>query len=189
MDSVSSAYILFFVIMAAIFAVLCVLDYKGAPFQVDRPYASLKVLGVLPAIMFVFIIIFNGTKLSGAIGILYHLIILGIVTRLKAPIWAKAAGFGWLTLDVCCGIMTLCNVEEAVANPVRLGGHVLCGIWIASVCLFCKNRILKYLGFFIAAWLALYSFFGGVLPMSMLTVPGILVVVWLALMGFLYEES
>ena len=182
-------YIIFYILMAAIFAGLVLLDWKGSPFKTDKPYVSLKILGVLPAIMFIFIIILNGTKVSGAIGIIYHLIILGIVTRLKAPVWAKAAGFGWLTLDVCCGIMTLCNVEGAVANPVRLGGHVLCGIWIASVCLFCKNRILKYLGFFIASWLALYSFFGGVLPMSMLTLPGILVVVWLALMGWLYQET
>ena len=85
-------YIPFFALLAAIFAALVILDWKGAPFQVAKPYVSLKVLGVLPAIMFVFIIFLNGTKVSGAIGIVYHLIILAIVTRLKAPAWAKAAG-------------------------------------------------------------------------------------------------
>ena len=86
-----------------------------------------------------------------------------------------------------CGIMTLCNVPDDIAFPVRLGGHVLCGIWITVVCMFCSDRLLKYLGFFIASWLAVFSFFGGVLDMSLLAVPGVLVVVWLALLGWRYK--
>ena len=47
----------------------------------------------------------------------------------------------------------------------------------------------EYLGFFIASWLAVFSFFGGVLDMSLLAVPGVLVVVWLALMGWRYQAE
>ena len=39
----------------------------------------------------------------------------------------------------------------------------------------------------IASWLAVFSFFGGVLDMSLLAIPGVLVVVWLALMGWRYQ--
>ncbi|EII4617364.1 hypothetical protein LHM76_002714 [Listeria monocytogenes] len=179
---------LFVGIMVVIFTIVCVLDWKGKPFDINKENLSLKALGMMPAIMFIIILFTSGTKFSGALGVLYHLIILAIIPRLKAPNWAKAAGFGWITLDVACGIMTLCNVADAISSPVRLGGHVLCAIWIISVCLFAQSNILKYLGFFIASWLGLYSFFGGILPMSYLTVPGILVVVWLALLGFLYKK-
>ena len=51
----------------------------------------------------------------------------------------------------------------------------------------CPDRLLKYLGFFIASWLAVFSFFGGVLDMALLAIPGVLVVVWLALMGWRYK--
>ncbi len=178
---------LFAIVTAVVLAAVIVIDWKGQPFQMDKEYLSLKVLGVIPAVMFVFIILLNGTKVSGAIGVVYHLIILAIIARLKAPSWAKAAGYGWIALDVACGIMTLCNVPDATAFPVRLGGHVLCGIWITVVCMFCRDRLLKYLGFFIASWLAVFSFFGGVLDMSLLAVPGVLVVVWLALLGWRYQ--
>ena len=179
--------IIFAILTAVVLAAVIVIDRKGQPFQMDKEYLSLKVLGVIPAVMFVFIILLNGTKVSGAIGVVYHLIILAIIARLKAPSWAKAAGYGWIALDVACGIMTLCNVPDDIAFPVRLGGHVLCGIWITVVCMFCRDRLLKYLGFFIASWLAVFSFFGGVLDMGLLAVPGVLVVVWLALMGWRYR--
>ncbi|MFD1318392.1 hypothetical protein [Loigolactobacillus zhaoyuanensis] len=180
---------LFFGIMLLLFFGVCLLDWHWKPFDINRQYVSLKLLGIIPALMFIVILFTSGTKFSGALGVLYHLIIIAIIPRLKAPTWAKMAGYGWITLDVACGIMTMANVAASIAMPVRLGGHVLCAIWIISVCLFTKSKLLKYLGFFIAAWLGVYSFFGGVLPMSYLAIPGLLVVVWLALLGFLYQEA
>jgi len=188
-EEISMAKYLMFGIIALVFIGICLLNWKGYPFDTHKEYVSLKVLGVIPAIMFIFILLDSGTKFSGALGVAYHLIIFFIIPRLKSPTWAKAAGYGWITLDVACGIMTLANVAASIAMPIRLGGHVLCAIWIITVCLFTKNKALKYMGFFIGAWLGTYSFFGGVLPMTYLLVPGALVVVWLALLGFLYQES
>ena len=97
---------LFAIVTAVVLSAVIVIDWKGQPFQLDKEYLSLKVLGVIPAV----------------------------------------------------------------------------------VCLFCRDRLLKYLGFFIASWLAVFSFFGGALDMSLLAVPGVLVVVWLALLGWRYKK-
>ncbi len=55
---------------------------------------------------------------------------------------------------------------------------IVTAVVLAAV-IICSDRLLKYLGFFIASWLAVFSFFGGVLDMSLFAVPGVLGVAWL----------
>jgi hypothetical protein len=69
------------------------------------------------------------------LGIFFHLAIFFLVTKLPTPEWARTAGYGWLLLDVTAGALIINHVPRAVADYVRLGGHIFAGIWIAMASL------------------------------------------------------
>jgi len=101
----------------------------------------------------------------------------------------EGAGFGWLTLDIACGAMMLNGVPHDVAWPVRLGGHLLYGMWIIAVSLLCTDRGISVLGVIIGLWLPLYTFFGASLPESLLGPPRVLTLVWIALLAGKYRPE
>ena len=49
---------------AVVLAAVIVIDWNGQPSLLGKEYRSLKVLGVTPAVMFVFILLLKGTKVS-----------------------------------------------------------------------------------------------------------------------------
>ena len=55
--------IIFAIVTAVVLAAVIVIDWKGQPFQMDKEQLSLKVVGVILAVMFVFILL-NGTKVG-----------------------------------------------------------------------------------------------------------------------------
>lgn len=65
----------------------------------------------------------------------FHLAVFLLVFKLPAPEWAKAAGYGWLLLDVAAGTLRINQVQPAIAQQVRLGGHIFAGIWIVMASL------------------------------------------------------
>lgn len=85
--------------------------------------------------------------------------------------------------------MTLNNVPYDIAFAVRLGGHVLAGTWIITVSLLSKPRGVRIPGVVVGLWLALFTFFGSVLPVILLAPPGILIVVWFALLARKYKTT
>lgn len=161
--------------------------------RLGREVLSFRTVAVLPAVLFAPTLIgvffaphaWWGTTL----GILFHVAAFFFVSRVPAPAWARAAGFGWLALDVAVGIMTLNLVPFDIYMPLRLGGHVIAAMWLITVSLLSRGVLLKVLGLVTAVWLALFSFFGSVLPISLLGPPGILIVVWFVLAGALYEPD
>jgi hypothetical protein len=76
-----------------------------------------------------------GARWAGYLGIFYHLAVSLLVFKLPAPEWAKAAGYGWLLLDVAAGTLSINQVDPAIAQRVRLGGHIFAGIWIVMASL------------------------------------------------------
>lgn len=106
-----------------------------------------------------------------------------VIDRVPAPAWARAAAFAWIAIDVMVGIMTLNLVPDDVYMPMRLGGHVMAATWLITVSLLSRPVLIRNLGLFTGAWLALFSFFGAHLPIALLGPPGILVVVWLVMAG------
>ncbi|WP_437815672.1 hypothetical protein [Sorangium sp. So ce1078] len=52
-------------------------------------------------------------------GLAFHLAVFALVPSLRAPEWARMAGYGWLFLDVTTGVLALNHVPHAVADPVR----------------------------------------------------------------------
>ena len=116
-------------------------------------------------------------------GILFHLALFLLVSRLEAPDWAKAAGYGWLVLDVTAGVMTLNGVPFAIYNFVRLGGHIFGGIWIATASL-SGSRPMQVVGVIMGLYLAGFTFVSPFFSMKALTPTSLLTLVWLAIVAW-----
>ena len=102
-----------------------------------RRYVSLRLLALLPLVLFfpAVIAFFVDPDVAWGeyLGVFFHLSILFLVSRLEAAPWAKAAGYGWVALDVLAGILMINEVAYDTAWAVRLGGHVL-AVGMKSAC-------------------------------------------------------
>lgn len=103
------------------------------------------VLPLLPFVLFLPTLVSFVIDEPGAVwvefpGVFFHLAILLLISRLDAPDWAKAAGYGWIAIDVLSGILTINAVPYEITRPVRLGGHVLAGVWIAMSSVFLRRH-------------------------------------------------
>ena len=97
----------------------------------------------------------------------------------------KRAGYGWLILDVQTGVMVMNDVPHAIADYVRLGGHIFAGMWIVTVSL-PGSMPVKVSGITSGACMFLFSFVSRFLPLSALGPVSLLVVVWL---GFIAAQN
>ncbi|MFE7127710.1 hypothetical protein [Streptomyces sp. NPDC057617] len=160
---------------------------------VNREILSFRTLAVLPIVLFVPTLALglatDGSPVGESVGVLFHLSILFVVSRMNAPIWAKAAGFGWLALDITTGAMLINNVPYDIAWPVRLGGHVLAGVWTITVSLLCRSTAIRAVGVVSGLWLALYTFFGAVLSNLWLSPQAFLTLVWFGLLAWKYDPA
>ena len=118
-------------------------------------------------------------------GILFHLALFLLVPKLEAPDWAKAAGYGWLVLDVQAGVMGLNGVPHAILDYVRLGGHIFAGIWIVTASLSGSIPV-KVSGITAGSLMFLYSFASPFLPLQVLFPASIIVIIWL---GFIAAQN
>ncbi|WP_434441585.1 hypothetical protein [Lentzea sp. E54] len=152
-----------------------------------RHYVSLRYLAILPLVLFfpAVIAFFVNPEVEWGeyLGVFFHLSIFFLVSRLDAAPWAKAAGYGWVTLDVLAGILMINEIEYDIAWAVRLGGHVLAGVWIVASSLVSRVWPVIVVGMITGLWLASYSFVGTVLPETYLRPAGILILVWFALLA------
>lgn len=159
----------------------------------DREVLSFRTLALLPPVLFtpslVSFAVAPGAVAVEYTGVLFHLAIMFIVARMPAPAWAKAAGFGWLTLDVLSAIMTINEIPHDIAWAVRLGGHVMAGMWFITTSLLAPPKSIRVVGVILGSWLALYSFLGNVLPQEFLFPGGILVPVWFLLLAWKYQPT
>ncbi len=116
-------------------------------------------------------------------GILFHLALFLLVAKLEAPEWAKAAGYGWLVLDVMAAVLTLNGVPHEIYDFVRLGGHIFGGIWIATASL-SGSRPVQIVGVITGVYLFGFTFVSPFLPLTVLTPTSPLVLVWLAIIAW-----
>ena len=122
-----------------------------------------------------------GTRWPGYVGIFYHLAVFLLVFKLPAPEWARAAGYGWLLLDVAAGVFRINQAQSTIAQHIRLGGHIFAGIWIAMVSLQ-GSLATKLVGLPAGAILFAYTFASPFLPTVWLSPAAILVLAWLAIL-------
>jgi hypothetical protein len=146
-----------------------------------------RTLALLPIILFLPTLISYAVALGSVAaeytGVLFHVAFLFLVARLDAPLFARAAGFGWLTLDIACGSLMINGVDPHTALALRFGGHVLAGIWFVTVSLI-RTGALRTLGVVVGVWLAGFTFVSAVLPKTFLQPAGLLMLIWLALLSW-----
>ncbi len=114
----------------------------------------------------------NGNLLVALLGAAEHLILFPIIATLPAPGWSRAAGYGWLVVDIATDIMALNGVPSAVFLPLRYGGHVSAALWLMAASWRAPGKLLRIIGVILALDLGGYSFvapfdpthFAGLLP-------------------------
>lgn len=158
-----------------------------------KQYLTFRQLAILPIVLFLpTLVSFGvdpGAKWAQYTGILFHISILFLVSRMDTPDWARAAGFLWLGIDVLASVMVINNVPESINFPTRLGGHVMAGTWILVTSVYARSRVVQVIGVATGAWLAGYSFVGDVLPKTALYPAALLVVVWFVALAVGYTPE
>jgi hypothetical protein len=97
------------------------------------------------------------TELLTILGVAEHLLLFPAVDALPAPRWAKAAGYGWLVIDIATEIMGLGGVAKVTYLSLRYGGHISAAIWIASAS-WQEKGAMRIVGYLLALDLVIYSF-------------------------------
>lgn len=123
-------------------------------------------------------------ELLAIIGVAEHLLVFPVVAALRAPNWARHAGYGWLVIDMATDIMQLNGVATPVYLGLRYGGHISAALWVASAS-WQEKGVLRPVGLFVALDLALYSFIAPLFPFSFVVlIPSLaLLPLWFVLAG------
>ena len=116
------------------------------------------------------------------IAVAFHLLLLPVIANLAAPDWAKAAGYGWIVVDIACSIMTLNGVANSVTTALRYGGHVPAAVWIAAAA-WNAGGAARYVGVALAVCLGGYSFLAPWVPFVGFVPAIVLMIAWLPLVG------
>jgi hypothetical protein len=124
-----------------------------------------------------------GSRWPEYLGIVFHLSMFVLVSKLTAPDWAKAAGYGWLLLDVMTGALLINRVPHAIADHVRLGGHIFGGIWIVTASLQ-GSPAAMWIGLLAGTFLFGYTFVSPFLQPVWLSPASILVLTWLVIIAW-----
>ena len=99
----------------------------------------------------------RGNAPVALLGVAPHLLLFPVVAMLPAPWWARAAGYGWLVVDVATDIMALNGVATPTFIARRYAGHVSAAVWIAVASWHARGAS-HILGLLLALDLGGYSF-------------------------------
>ena len=122
------------------------------------------------------------------VAVAFHVVLFPVVSILPSTDWARAAGYGWLTLDIAANIMQLNGVDEHITSALRYGAHIPAIIWIITSSLKC-NRPIQIVGLLQALVMGSYSFLAPWVPMWYLYPAMILLIIWLILLGVFLGKS
>ena len=75
------------------------------------------------------------------------------------------------------------GVPDAIAQPMRLGGHIFAGIWIAVSSL-SGSTPMMVTGLISGIWLFVFTFVSPFYPMSALGPASLVVLVWLGILAW-----
>ncbi|WP_157507081.1 hypothetical protein [Ktedonobacter racemifer] len=124
------------------------------------------------------------SELFCVLGIATHMTLLPVVDALPGPRWGKAAGYGWIAIDMATEIMQLNGVPHATYIALKYGGHISAAVWFATAS-WRQKGTMRVVGLLLALVLGGYSFvapfdpthFIGLLP-SLVLIP-----TWIILAG------
>jgi hypothetical protein len=155
--------------------------------------SSFRTVTILPNLFFIpavaLYLINPGLKISHVLGIIFHMLVIFVVSRLPAPQWAKAAGYCGIALDITSGVMSLNNLPSDIALSLRLSAHLLSAMWFISASLLRKPLAIRILGVAEGLWIGLYTFFGSVLPITVLAPASVISVVWYGILAYKYPTT
>lgn len=122
-------------------------------------------------------------ELLALLAVAEHLLLFPVVAALPAPRWAKAAGYGWLVIDIATDIMQLNGVPKTTYLGMRYGGHISAALWLASAS-WETTGAFRIIGWLVALDLAIYSFIA-FLPLTFIVLfPSlVLLPLWFLLVG------
>lgn len=124
----------------------------------------------------------DGTLFGAILAVAEHMIMFPVIAALSAPQWSKAAGYGWVVIDMTTDIMALNGVDSTIYVSLRYGGHISAAIWFATASWRVKGSI-RLFGLLTALNLGLYSFIAYFAPPMVLAPLSIWMIVWLILVG------
>lgn len=150
-------------------------------------FKSASYASYLGAFLFtVLIVLFNTMPKSLAIPVVavaFHLVLFPVVAKLPSANWARAGGYGWLTLDIAANIMYLNGVDEHICTALRYGAHIPAILWIINASLK-GSRPMQIVGILQALILGSYSFVAPWAPAWVLYPAMVLLIIWLILTGY-----
>jgi hypothetical protein len=130
-----------------------------------------------------------GAEALALLAVAEHLILFPVITALPAPRWARAAGYGWLVLDIATDIMQLNGVAKLTYLSLRYGANIAAALWIASASWQGKGAI-RVIGVIVALDLALYSFIAFIPLTFLVLVPSlVLLPLWFVPVGRLIAQG
>ncbi len=121
-------------------------------------------------------------ELNALLGIAPHLLLFPVVAALIAPEWARAAGYGWLVVDMATDIMALDGVAPMTAFSLKYGGHIAAALWIATASWQTQGAT-RIVGLLLALDLSSYSFISTFVPVIPLIPSVVLLPLWFVLVG------
>jgi hypothetical protein len=128
-------------------------------------------------------------ELLALLGVAEHLLLFPVVATLPAPRWARAAGYGWLVIDMATDIMQLNGIDKSTYLSLRYGGHISAALWIASASWQAKGAM-RIVGWLLALDLFIYSFLAFIPLTFVVLFPSlVLLPVWLVLVGRLLARE
>jgi hypothetical protein len=129
------------------------------------------------------------TELVGIIGVAEHLLLFPVVAALPAPRWARAAGYGWLVIDMATDIMQLNGIDKSIYLSLRYGGHISAALWIASASWQAKGAM-RVIGWLLALDLFIYSFIAFIPFTFIVLFPSlVLLPLWFVLVGRFFDRE
>lgn len=124
-----------------------------------------------------------GAEALALLAVAEHLILFPVIAILPASSWARAAGYGWLVLDIATDIMQLNGVVKLTYLSLRYGANIAAALWVVSASWQAKGAM-RIIGIIVALDLALYSFIAFIPFTFLLLVPSlILLPLWFLLVG------
>jgi hypothetical protein len=126
-------------------------------------------------------------ELNALLGIAPHLLLFAVVAALPAPEWARAAGYGWLVVDIATDIMDLNGVPYSIYITLKYGGHISAALWIAVVS-WRTSGAMRIVGLLLALDLFSFSFIASFTQFLPLLPALVLLPLWFALGGRLLGQ-
>ena len=132
-----------------------------------------------------------GAEAIALLAVAEHVILFPVIVALPTPSWARAAGYGWLVLDIATDIMQLNGEVKLTYLSLRYGANIAAALWIASAS-WQGRGAMRIIWTIVAFDVALYSFIAFIPFTFLILVPSlILLPLWLWLVGrmFVREKS